>query len=123
MAKFILYNRNPDGYKESDCVTRALSLASGLPYTEIRKKLFYTAKLYKCEKLCKFCYSNFISNILKYKKVNCNGLTVEEFADLNPNGIFLVRVPFHLTTIIDGCIYDIWDCRDEFCDTVWKRVD
>ena len=35
----------------------------------------------------------------------------------------LIRVPSHLTAIKNGVLYDIWDCRYEFCDTVWKRVD
>ena len=35
----------------------------------------------------------------------------------------LIRVPSHLTAIKNGVLYDIWDCRHELCDTVWKRVD
>ena len=38
-------------------------------------------------------------------------------------GTFLIRVPSHLTVIKNGVLYDIWDCRHELCDTVWKRVD
>ena len=123
MAKFIYLNLNPEQNSSNDCVTRAISLASGLPYPEIRKKLFHTAKLFNCDKLCKFCYSNFIKSVLQYKEVNCHNLTIGEFADIHPTGIFLVRVPNHLTCIIDNCIYDIWDCRDEICDTVWKATD
>lgn len=123
MAKFIYHNQNPDGNRESDCVIRAISFASGLPYPEIRKKLWLTAELYQCTRLCKFCYSNFITNVLRYKEVNCDRYTVEEFADTHPVGTYLIRVPSHLTVIRDGILYDIWDCRDEFCDTVWKRVD
>lgn len=98
-------------------------MASGLPYTEISKKLWLTADLFNCERLCKFCYSNFIRSVLKYKEVNCDNLTVNEFAELHPYGTYLVRVPNHLTTVINGKIYDIWNCGDEICDTVWKRVD
>lgn len=28
-----------------------------------------------------------------------------------------------ITVVIDSVLYDIWDCRHELCDTVWKRVD
>ena len=117
------YNLNPQGIKDEDCVTRAIALASDLPYKEVAHKLWLTADLYSCDRLCKFCYSNFITNILKYKEVNCDNMTVEEFADTHPYGTYLIRVPSHLTVIRDGVLYDIWDCRHEFCDTAWKRVD
>ena len=95
-------------------------MASGLPYEEVEKKLWLTAELYNCDKLCKFCYSNFINNVLKYTEISeCEELTVGQFADRHPFGIYLIRVPFHLTCIIDGVCYDIWDCRDEVCDRVW----
>lgn len=123
MADYVYLNVNPDNKKVSDCVTRAISFASGLPYPEIRKKLWLTARLYGCEKLCKFCYSNFITYVLKYKEVNCHDLTIGEFADRYPYGTYLIRVEGHLTTIKNGVLYDIFDCRNEPCDTVWKRVD
>lgn len=52
MAKYVYYNRNPDGKMQDDCVTRAISLATNLPYDKIRRKLFHTAKLLNCSKLC-----------------------------------------------------------------------
>lgn len=110
------------GKREEDCVIRAITLASGLPYKEVENKLWLTAELYDCDRLCKFCYSNFLNNVLKYKEVNCNMLTVGEFADKHPVGTYLIRVPNHLTCIIDGVCYDLFDCRDSLCDTVW-RVD
>ena len=123
MADFVYLNVEPDQNKASDCVTRAISLVSKIPYTQVRKKLWLTAKLFGCEKLCKSCYSNFINNVLKYREVNCDGLTVEEFADLNPYGEYLIRIEGHLTAIINNTIYDIWDCREQYCDIAWKRAD
>ncbi len=123
MARFIYLNLNPNGVKEEDCVTRAITLISGLPYEKVYDKLWLTAELYECDTLCKFCYSNFITNVLKYKEVNSHNLTVEEFADLHPHGSYLVRVNGHLTAIKNGNVYDIWDCRDEICDIVWKKAD
>ena len=123
MADFRYLNLNPKQLTENDCVIRAITLASGLPYEEISEKLWLTADLYDCDRLCRYCYKNFIENVLKYKEVYCDNETVEEFADKHQYGVYLVRVPYHLTTIIDGIIYDIWDCRDEICDVAWKRVD
>jgi hypothetical protein len=122
MSKYKYLNLNPLGLSENDCVCRAITFASGLPYDVIREKLWITAELYDCERLCKYCYSNFITNVLKYKEVNCDSLTIGEFADKNPFGTFLIRISGHLTVIKDGVLYDTFDCRRRMCDTVWKRV-
>lgn len=120
MANFRYYNLNPQGEHHSDCVTRAISLASGLPYSSVRKKLFHTAKLLGCEKLCLSCYKFLIENVLFSRIVNCDGMTVEEFADLHPYGTYLVRMNGHISVIIDNCIYDIFDCREHLLTTAWE---
>lgn len=120
MAKFRYYNLNPNGEKVSDCVTRAISLASGLPYAEIRRKLKYSAKLLDCEKLCPTCYGFYINQVLGGVPKNCESMTVGEFADLHSKGTFLIRIKGHLTCIVDNTIYDIWDCRSRFCDLAWE---
>lgn len=122
MAQFVYYNINPKGETRNDCVTRAISLASGLPYQTIRKKLYYTAQLLNCEKLCVACYRHLLDDVFEYEQVPCYGMTVNEFADKYPNGTYLIRVPFHITVVKNGVCYDIWNCLDEVIDTVW-RVD
>lgn len=119
MAKFIYYNRNPDGEKANDCVTRAISLATQLPYTEIRKKLFYTARLLNCDKLYICCYRHLLDDVFKFPQIYCEGDTVGEFADKHPYGRYLVRMENHISTIIDGNVYDIFDCRDMVLSDAW----
>lgn len=121
MAEFRYYNVNPDNERKNDCVTRAISLATGLTYRSIRKKLYHTSKLLECEsKLCPTCYGFAIQQVLGGIPKNCDGYTVGEFADENPKGIYLIRISGHLTCLIDGVCYDTWNCLDRFCDIVWK---
>lgn len=122
MAAFRYYNRNDDPtIHRNDCVTRAISLASGLPYSEIRRKLRNTASLLDCENsLCPTCYGFLIQEVLGGVLKDCNGITVEEFADRNPKGTYLLRINSHLTTLCDGTIYDTWDCRDRYCHIAWE---
>lgn len=120
MAKFRYLNVNDDKVKRNDCVTRALTLASGLPYSSIRRKLRYTARLLDCSKLCVSCYSFFIEEVLLGKRTNCDGMTVEEFADLHPIGVFLVRMDGHISVIIDNTIMDIFDCRRHLLTNAWE---
>ena len=120
MSRFQYLNVEPSGIKKNDCVTRAISLASGLPYAKIRKKLRHTAKLLDCTKLCPTCYGFLIQQVLGGIPKNCDGISVGEFADLHPKGTYLIRINGHLTCIIDNLIYDIFDCRESFCDLAWE---
>lgn len=66
------------------------------------------------------CYSFMIQEVIGGVPKNCDGMTVEEFADRNPVGTFLVRMPEHISTIIDGCVYDIFDCRNKMLTNAWE---
>jgi hypothetical protein len=89
MANFRYYNLNPNGEKVSDCVTRAISLASKIPYSTIRRKLRHTARLLDCPKLCPTCYGFLIQEVLGGIPKNCMGMSVGEFADLHPTAPYL----------------------------------
>jgi hypothetical protein len=121
MAKFRYLNVEPSGKHKNDCVTRAIKLASNLPYKEIRKKLFHTKELLDCESsYCVTCYSFLIREVLGGVPTNCNGMTVGEFADKNPKGTYLIRLEGHLTTVIYGENWDIFNCLNHYCDLAWK---
>ncbi len=121
MAEFVYVNVSPEGERKNDCVTRAITLTTGLGYPEVRKKLFHTAKLLNCQsRLCPACYRHLLEDIFKFEQINCEGYTVGEFADEHPVGTYILRVPSHLTAVIDGKSYDTFDCRDSWCDIAWK---
>ena len=121
MADFRYWNENPQGEHHNDCVTRAISLASGLPYDEVRRKLFHTQKLLGCRcKLCETCYSFLIQEVLGGVPKDCHQMTVEEFADLHPNGVYLVRMDGHLSAIVENCVFDTFDCRGHLLTNAWE---
>lgn len=122
-TNFIFLNINPDGLIEKDCVCRAISLASGKPYEIIDDKLHYTALLLECEKLCVCCYEFLLDCVFEFPRVEASGMTIGEFAEANPEGIFITRVEGHLSAIIDGNIYDIWDCSNEIITDCWEVLD
>ena len=111
MAKFKYLNVNPKGIRESDCVCRAITLASGLPYDDVKEKLHLVGKLYQCPSLCVGCYRHLIENILGYKPISGEGLYPGEFADIHFTGKYLLRMNGHILTCIDNTIYDIFDSR------------
>lgn len=109
MAKFKYLNVNPNNMIEPDCVCRAITLATGLPYEEVQEKLWLVGELLECEPTCIFCYRFLIEDVYKIKPVPSENLYPAEFADKYPEGIYLLRMEGHIACLIDGVIYDIFD--------------
>lgn len=116
---FKYYNNNPLSLEEEDCVTRAITLASGYSYAAIQDKLYYIAQLLECDELCVCCYHHLIDDVFGYERLNCKGYTVGEVAEKYSDLDLLVRMDGHLTCILKGKIYDLWDCSNELADIVW----
>lgn len=116
---FTYYNNNPLSLEEEDCVTRAIALASNLPYSAIKDKLYYMAQLLDCNALCVCCYSKLLDYIFQYDRVPCKGYTVGEIVQKYDNSTLLIRMNGHLTCAIDGTLLDLWDSSEELADIVW----
>ena len=119
MARFIYYNVNPQGETLPDCVTRAISLATNTDYYIVGDLLSSSSEYHSCDRLFVGCYSHLLDRYFCLEKVPCRGMLVRELADCYPNSRLLVRMEGHLSTIIDGDVYDIWDCRDEIATDCW----
>ena len=114
------YNRRRDGKRISDCVTRAISTATGLKYNGVRNLLKITAELYACPELCLCCYQHLLTDILCYKKVEChNEETVEGIARQYPRDKVIIRIEGHLSASVYGEVTDIWDCSQKLVDCYW----
>lgn len=112
-------NLNPLSLREEDCVTRAISLASGYSYAEIQDKLYYISELLECEKLCVCCYQHLLDDVFGYERIPCKNLTVGEVASMYNDCILLIRIEGHLTCVVYGVVRDLWDCSDSYADIVW----
>lgn len=123
MSKFIYWNQNPKSLTEPDCVCRAISLATGIDYYRIEEMLSMVGDYYCCEDLFIGCYRHLLSNIFGFPKVEgVEGLTIEQFSDEFPQGIYLVRVDGHLSCVINSHVVDIWDCSQEVITDVWRVI-
>lgn len=120
MADLNYYNNNPYGYTDDDCVTRAITLATGESYEEVGRKLYLVGELNNCEKLCVDCYEFLIESVYKFPQVKFEyGITVDEFARQHPNGIYLLRMNGHITTLIDGELWDLWNASEKEPTNIW----
>ena len=120
MARFVYYNRNPQlNTRKNDCVCRAISFATNLPYTKIEEKLKLTAELYECDRLDMCCYKTLLQDVFKLRPIRCKYLTVGELADKFPKSTIIARTNGHLTAIKRNTVYDIFDCRNELVTNAW----
>lgn len=120
MVDFRYWNAQPDGIVQNDCVCRAISYASGLDYYKIEEKLYHIGKLLECDPLCVDCYDILLTDYFGYEPIDCEGLTLYEFAEQHPFGLYLVRSDGHISVLDDYCIIDIWDCRDMVLTNAWR---
>lgn len=115
MYKF--HNQNSHQRFVDDCTVRAISLAENKSWNETYDKLSDMAR----SRGMMFNSVEFIEDYLDYNyKRQChNAITVGEFAEENDKGIFLVTMPNHITVIIDGTIYDTFDCSNRMMRCAW----
>lgn len=113
------YNVNPKHLNENDCVTRAITLATGLSYGTIRNLLKFTGELLGCDELCVCCYHYLLENIFRLKRYDAETATVKEIASRFPSQTIVIRIEGHLTCAVDGVIYDTWNCSDKVADCFW----
>ena len=124
MVTFRYLNLNSQGLREEDCVCRAISYASGLPYDDVKEKLWLTSKLLNCPDTCVACYRHLIEDVFGFEPMEIEeGLYPAEFAELYPHGIYLIRMEGHIAIIDYSEIVDIFDSRYYgFITDAW-RVD
>lgn len=117
-AMFKLYNNNPHNEKLSDCVCRAITLATEANYYDVMDLLKENGQKHDCQCLTCECYSKMLDDI-GYKKHEVKEKTVGEIAEENKDKTLLIRIEGHLTCAKDGDIYDLWDCSGKKADFYW----
>lgn len=116
MYKYL--NNNTHQRFVDDCTVRAISLAENKSWNYTYNKLSDLAR----SKGLMFNSVEFIEDYLDYNYLReCHtAKTVGEFAYENQKGTFLVTMPNHITVVIDGIIYDTFDCSDRIMRCAWR---
>ena len=118
MAVWRQFNNNPTGRNAGDCAVRAVSVALDTDwetaYALIAMNGFLMGDVissnsvfgsvlrqhgfsrYAIPNTCPDCYS------------------INDFADENPHGVYVVGTGNHVVTIRDGVIWDAWDSSKEY---------
>ncbi len=121
---YIKFNNHPKGLETSDCVVRAISKAFDRDYLETRRELNRTKRElnFQSYKATKFIYKY----LEAYERIVLRAVKGKprlkgyDFTNLYPKGTYILKMAGHITVMIDGVIYDTWDCRYRSVYTAWK---
>lgn len=115
-------NMNPKGRKVSDCTVRAFALAHAMSWYESYDIL----SAYAREQCIVIDDTSFIDDFLNERYAyNCyhytgEQITVRELTYMFNRGVYMITMEGHITCMINGTIFDIWDCRDKEAWSIWE---
>lgn len=114
------YNANPLGRNVNDCTVRAISLATEKSWDETYQILADYSRLQGIT----FSEVEFINDFLadRYERF-CSKQktkTVKDFLKLNLTGRWLITMRGHITCVIDGVLYDTFDCSEGYVWCIYK---
>lgn len=110
-------NLNPRGLRVGDCVVRAISKALDqsweTTYMELSLQGFLMGDLLAANSVWgEYLKSKgFARAMIPNECPEC--YCIDDFAAENPVGAFIVGTGTHATAVVNGIIYDIWDCGGE----------
>jgi hypothetical protein len=111
------HNPNPKGKSVGDCTIRAIGIATDKGWMETYLDLCLFGLL-----MADMPSANAVTtSYLKSKGFRRRTIpddcpdcyTIEDFCKDHPKGTFVIGTGSHLTTVIDGCLWDSWDSRNE----------
>jgi hypothetical protein len=137
--KFTKANYNPTDKKVGDCVVRAIMKATGQTWLTTYKELCAIGEQNYSMPNDKTTYEKYLEakGWLKQKmpKQGIVGIrmmggvkgsyqtykryTVVEFADENPKGTYIISVANHMTVLVNGELFDTWNCGNKSVGNYW----
>lgn len=119
-------NPHPDGKRVRDCVKRAICLAEGRDYRDVKNELNRLKREIGAEKFNS--NNNWKTYIDRkgYNKISFPAVAGEsrmnghKFAETYPTGSYILRMAGHLSACVDGVILDTWDCRSKCVYNAYK---
>ena len=117
-------NPNPLGKQTSDCVVRAIAIATNRSWREVYREL---CELGEIE--CEMPNSDYLWGLylkeLGFEQFllpeNCpQCITVQAFCERYPEGTYVIGTGTHAVCIIDGDAFDSWNSLGESPSYFWR---
>lgn len=111
------FNPNPSGKSVGDCTVRAISAATGIKWEDVYLELCLSGLIMADMPSANSVTTAYLRNKGFRRRTipdDCpDCYTIADFCNDHPNGTFVIGTGSHLTTVIDGCLWDSWDSRNE----------
>lgn len=123
---FIFHNENPRGLlRSNDCVIRAIAKATGKDWDEVFEQLAIIGLELKDVVNSKPVYDKYLQQLgypmqKQPRKSNNTKYTAAEFAKKFNKGRYVISLANHLSVVVDGKIYDTWNCSDKSVGNYWE---
>ena len=123
---WIEYNPNPVGRVVGDCSVRALTAALGIDWDEAHKLLSYNSRLMGDMPSSDSVWGAVLRQHGFQRKVIPNYCpdcyTAKDFCYDPPSGVYVLGFGGHVSTVMDGDIYDSWDSSDLIPQFYWYKT-
>lgn len=122
-------NLHPDGKLVGDCVKRAIAKGFEKDYKEVSLELNRLKKItgateFNEDKNWRKYIEDKGGQIMSFPAVTgqprMNG---HKFCEQFTKGRYIVKMAGHISVVVDGILYDTWDCRDKCVYTAFKLPD
>lgn len=121
------YNPNPSGVKTDDCAVRALAKATDTDWETAYARLAMNGFAMGLMPNNSATFAAAMRKNGFYRKALPNTCpdcyTVADFAEDNPDGVFVLASGTHTVAIVDGDIYDMYDSSSVIPLFVWYQED
>lgn len=124
---WIKYNPNPTGRTVGDCAVRAVAKALKIDwetaYTLICNAGYAIGDMPSSDSVwgAVLRQEGFYRKSIPNRCPDC--YTVADFAADHPYGVYVLGLGGHVTTVVNGDIFDSWDSSKEIPVYVWYRKD
>lgn len=118
---YVNYNANPSGKATGDCVIRAISTITGLPWRTVHWDL---------AELSNEQYQMMDDNPIWHEYLRRLGFRIQmvqwpcsrikDFCRCFPHGKYILGTGKHVIAVIDGDYFDTWDSGNELAVFYWK---
>lgn len=110
-------NLNPKGKSVGDCTVRAIAIATDSAWVDIYLDLCLTGMLMADMPSSNSVTTAYLRNKgFRHRTIpdDCpDCYTIADFCQDHPKGTYIIGTGSHLTTVIDGDLWDSWDSSNE----------
>ena len=118
--RFIKLNKNPNTNKSGDCVIRALATAFDKNWFKVYEELYLISVKQARILTDTEVIQDYLQDYEETVHPAVKGKKRMKVQDLKDDGVYVVRIANHLTTVMDNRLVDTFDCRTSTVYRSWK---